>query len=156
VLMGWIERLRAYDTTLFAEVCDAALPVLAALTALAPVPAVTLHRDLHDKQILLRSDGVGLIDLDTSAPGDPAIDIANLVVHMRLRYWQAHSSIDPLAAREAILEGYGAPPDLRRRLDLYERATALRLACVYAFRPDLGHALAELLTNSAARSRRSR
>lgn len=152
VLEGWIERLRAYDSDLFVEIWNAARPVLTALAALAPVPAASLHRDLHDKQILICPEGVGLIDLDTSAPGDPAIDVANLVVHMRLRDWQSHSLIDPELAREAILEGYGASGELRSRLDVYERATALRLACVYAFRPSPGRGLAQLLINRARRA----
>jgi aminoglycoside phosphotransferase (APT) family kinase protein len=44
-----------------------------------------LHRDLHDKQLILDETGVGLIDFDLAALGDPSLDLANLVVHLQGR-----------------------------------------------------------------------
>ena len=138
VLASWLERLRPYEPELHARAVAAARPVMAALATLSGPPAAVLHRDLHDKQIFLTPDQrVGLIDLDTLVPGDPALDLANLLAHIRLRALQdglAASAAEP--ARLALLDGYGmSTVGQRARLAAYERATELRLACVYAFRP---------------------
>ena len=85
---------------------------------------------------MLVAQRFGLLDFDTIAAGDPALDLGNLLVHLELR---AHQ--DVLSARaaldfgDALLAGYGASAALRRRLAPYASATRIRLACVYAFRP---------------------
>ena len=44
-----------------------------------------LHRDLHDKQVVVDGgDAVGILDLDLAATGEPALDLANLLVHLEL------------------------------------------------------------------------
>ncbi|MEE6295955.1 phosphotransferase [Georgenia wangjunii] len=118
----------------------------ALLTSSRPV---LLHRDLHDKQLLLDRDGeVGILDLDLSAPGDPALDLANLLVHVELRARQHH--VTPQGARacaEGILTGYGPSAAVRRSLPGYAHATRLRLLAVYAFRPTSTDAACRLLTD---------
>lgn len=120
------ERLRASEARL------AALPT--------PTRAVPLHRDLHDKQLLLAPGhgpgSLGLIDLDLLAVGDPALDLGNLVAHLELRAAQgllAPGAVGPATA--ALLEGYGADATVRAALPTYVEATRLRLVGVYAFRP---------------------
>jgi hypothetical protein len=56
-----------------------------------------VHRDLHDKQILL-ADGlpVGLLDFDLATSGEPAIDLANLLVHLQIA--QHAGSLQPRAS----------------------------------------------------------
>lgn len=78
--------------------------VVAALADLPGVPALgVLHRDLHDRQVLLRPDGrIGLIDVDTLAVGERAVDLANVLVHLELR--EAQDQLAPEAA-EAAWEG---------------------------------------------------
>ncbi|WP_324278236.1 aminoglycoside phosphotransferase family protein [Blastococcus brunescens] len=58
--------------------------------AVAPAgPPVLLHRDLHDRQVLVADNGsVGLLDFDLLAAGEPAVDLANLLVHLELREHQ--------------------------------------------------------------------
>ncbi len=101
------------------------------------VRTTLVHRDLHDKQMLVADgDEVGVLDLDTLALGDPALDLANLLVHLELRVLQGWC--DPgraTAAASALLEGYRPPRSLRDGLDAYAAATRLRLACLYSFRP---------------------
>ena len=137
-----LDRVRATD----------ALEALGtALGGLASPPELTLvHRDLHDKQILVTDeDDAGLLDLDTLAVGDPAIDVANLLVHLELRMMQAHCRSEVAGvAGDAFLEAYRPDRDLRRRIDAYAGATRLRLACVYAFRPCWRHLAARLLPAS--------
>lgn len=141
-VLGPLERVRAAD----------ALEALGtALGGLASPPTLTLvHRDLHDKQILVvDDDDAGLLDLDTLAVGDPAIDVANLLVHLELRMSQGHCRSEVAGvAGHAFLEAYRPDRDLRRRIDAYAGATRLRLACVYAFRPCWRQLGAHLLSAS--------
>ena len=112
-----------------------------------PPRPVLIHRDLHDKQIL-HAPGLapGLLDVDTAAIGDPALDLANLRAHAswreRQRIWGpehariAREEIDAAALRGRIPAA---------TLAAYEAGTLARLACVYAFRPrwrDLARSLA--------------
>ncbi len=102
-----------------------------------PTSSSLIHRDLHDKQILVDDDGVvGLLDLDTLAIGDPALDVANLLAHLELRVLQGQGSLDGArVAADAFLEGYRPAPELMERVVTYVATSRLRLACVYAFRP---------------------
>ena len=150
----WVDQARAHgvlDPRDQVRAADALEALGAALGVLASPPTLTLvHRDLHDKQILVAGeDDAGLLDLDTLAVGDPAIDVANLLVHLELRMMQGHcrSEIAGVAG-EAFLEGYGPDRDLVARIDAYANATRLRLACVYAFRPCWRHLAADLLSAS--------
>nr|WP_269329960.1 phosphotransferase [Kineosporia babensis] len=113
-------------------------------------PNVLLHRDLHDKQLLLDETGcsAGILDLDLLARGEAALDLANLLVHLELRVRQGRLAPDRLSPMaETVLSAYGADPAVRARLGIYARLTRIRLAAVYAFRPaDLpraGRALVE-------------
>lgn len=103
----------------------------------APGPGALIHRDLHDKQVLVTATGdVGILDLDTLARGDAALDVANLVVHLELRALQGHCGPGlARAAADAFFDGYRPDRGLRERLAAYAAASRLRLACVYAFRP---------------------
>jgi len=138
VLRTWVARLRAYAPDLGPTVASALGTVEQALSA-GPVeaPPALLHRDLHDKQLFVTDDGrVELIDLDTLALGERALDLANLLVHLELRALQRVTSpATSRACAAALLEGAEPPGAARRRLDAYADAARLRLACVYAFRP---------------------
>ena len=135
---------------------DAWRPLLdAAIARLPDAPArlSLLHRDLHDKQVVLSpGEQVGLLDLDLATRGDPAVDLANLVAHIDLRVRQGVCS-ERRGARcaTALLEGYAPAPDVLARIAPYVALTRLRLAGVYAFRPDTRGLVAGLL--EAARTR---
>jgi aminoglycoside phosphotransferase (APT) family kinase protein len=87
--------------------------------------------------VLLEDTGpIGLLDLDLAACGDPALDLANLLVHFELRALQEHcSDARARACAVALLEGYSPDPPLLGRLAAYAAATRLRLAGLYCFRP---------------------
>lgn len=107
------------------------------LAATAPgTRLVPAHRDLHDKQLLWDGTTLSVLDLDTASRAEPALDLANLAVHARLRHaqglWSAGAAQVVLDAVTLVAESSGAAPD---RLRLAERATVARLAAVYAFRP---------------------
>lgn len=96
-----------------------------------------IHRDLHDKQIMWDPiAGPGLLDVDTACLGERALDLGNLRAHARWRtaqgLWTPAESavvIDEIARVASVT---GIDP---ARVSAYERATLIRLACVYAFRP---------------------
>ena len=137
VLDRWIGRLHEVAPTLARDAAAAVAALAPALVGLRPDVTAALHRDLHDGQVLVDPDApVGVLDFDTLAVGDAALDVANLLVHFELRAAQgACSEAQAARLREAFLDGYGADAPLLRRVAVYERATRIRLACVYAYRP---------------------
>lgn len=102
-------------------------------------PLALSHRDLHDGQLLWDGSTLSILDLDTTALAEAALDVANLAVHTDLMRAtgrlspQAHDRIagllDDLAMRL---------PTTAQRLEAYEHASRLRLALVHAFRPATG------------------
>ncbi len=98
--------------------------------------AVVAHRDLHDKQLLWDGTRLGLLDLDTAAKAEAALDLGNLWAHVELRVAQGLSQ-EPFAVEAlGVLDGLAARlPVSSARLRLYRRSARLRLCFVYAFRP---------------------
>ncbi|MFQ5612158.1 MAG: aminoglycoside phosphotransferase family protein [Anaerolineae bacterium] len=136
VLRRWLDRLEAFVPDRASSFRVAAIKIFEAL-ATSSSPAVLLHRDFYDKQIFIDDEGrVGLLDFDTLAWGEAALDLANALVHFELRALQGRCSIRQAeAAAAAMLRGYHPGPAVYRRLSTYADATRLRIACVYAFRP---------------------
>lgn len=137
-LAGWLERVEAARPTGLGPTLRPRFEaVMAALTAL-PEPRWTLsHRDLHDKQILVTPAGsVGLIDSDTLALADPALDLGNLLAHVELRARQG--LVDGYQAAHAVELIRGVADALEvptASLAAWRDSAALRLTCVYALRP---------------------
>ena len=103
----------------------------------ATTDATRIHRDFYDKQVVIGSEGQpGLLDFDTLACGESALDIANMLGHLELRVLQGLCSeaIAKRAAR-AFLDGYEPTEAVRTRIGAYLDATRLRLAILYAFWP---------------------
>jgi thiamine kinase-like enzyme len=91
------------------------------------------HRDFYDKQVLLANGRATLIDFDTYCMADPALDLGNFLAHLELARRQGLMPADGL--HDAFLEGYrrtaGTLPK-GARVAVYEAASLLRLACLYA------------------------
>jgi len=101
-----------------------------------PTASVVLHRDFYDKQVLVGPDRLTLLDLDTITAGDPALDVGNFLAHVRLRRLQVCQYDENLsAAGRAFLTAYGADAELGSRVRWWQAAALLRLAALYAFRP---------------------
>lgn len=152
VASRWLDHALAHRVLRQADV-EPARAALARVVVLLmgherPSSMALVHRDLHDKQVLVTADGeVGVLDLDTLAKGDPAVDVANLLAHLELRSLQGQCSPDRAdLAAVAFVDGYRPDRALRARLTAYTAATRVRLACVYAFRPRWRHLARHLLT----------
>ncbi|MGA1781458.1 MAG: phosphotransferase, partial [Planctomycetota bacterium] len=94
---------------------------------------VLCHRDFHDKQILIDGDRGTLIDMDLAAAGHPALDVGNILAHLRLRElkgaelrWQEVAS--PIAVHATRDRG------IEDSLPIWTASTLLRLALIYARR----------------------
>ena len=122
--------------------------VTAALLGSPPDPPVWAHGDLHDKQFLggmdvvAASAGAGslaLLDFDESCMAEAALDLANLDVHLELRWRQHRLSARRYAiAHSAVMSAASSLHVSPRRFAAYAASTRLRLACLYSFRPPWG------------------
>lgn len=132
VARGWAERAMAAGRLPRADI----EPVVRPLLEQPATPLRPAHRDLHDGQLLVTDDQLSVLDPDTLCLAEPALDLANLLVHLDLRVDQG--LLEPTSttrARAAILDGAAPTGTTVARLPAYDRATRLRLAAVYAFRP---------------------
>jgi aminoglycoside phosphotransferase (APT) family kinase protein len=97
---------------------------------------VTLHRDFYDKQVLFHDGTAALLDLDTAAAGDPALDVENFLAHVTLRGLQDPGRLDELeSAGRAFRLGYGTRLPGEGRLAWWRAASLGRLAILYVLRP---------------------
>lgn len=158
VLAGWVRRARRDGVVGPGSLDRAHAGAVASLTRPGSGPGagralVLAHRDLHDKQIFFTAGSarVGLLDFDTLAWAEPALDLANLAVHADLRERQGLWSPDHAAVVRSAVLGCAAAlgvPDTRLRA--YARASTVRLACVYAYRPPWQRLAADLLLDPPA------
>lgn len=125
------ERLAAH----FATPAASFAPDGADRPAARPGELSLIHRDFHDKQVLVADDGtVGILDFDLMALGNPALDLANLLAHLDLRCGQGMlDEVDRLHA--AVLDAYDPSSRVRAHLPGYLVLARRRLQAVYGFRP---------------------
>lgn len=98
-------------------------------------PTVVVHGDLHDKNVLISGENMGLIDLDGVGLGTPEDDVANLAVHLELRGLQAGCPRVGRSLSDRLVATYQGDRRLDPvRLDAVKRHTWFRLACIYRFR----------------------
>jgi len=148
MLSAQLDRLRTLEPLVYTRLGDTPRRVFEAL-AQGSCGSVPLHRDFHDKQVFIDAAGrAGILDFDTMALGEPALDVANMLVHLELRALQQRCSPDAAGrAAEAFLDAYRPDAGVRQRLAAYEAATRLRLACLYTWRPAWRHLGPKLLSS---------
>ena len=150
VLHRWLVRVRAAGAL---DALDAAAGgrgriergVERACAALGedPRPAVAAHRDLHDGQFLWDGRELSLIDLDTAAAAEAALDLGNLAAHADLARMTGRLGAAAHDRVLGLLDDVAARlPTASRRLRAYTDAARLRLALVHVFRPGAGAWLA--------------
>ena len=118
---SWIDR--------FLETCSVVEAALAN-GGDSPRGQAFLHRDFHPGQIVLRNEGIGILDWDEAAMGEPELDLGNLEAHLLLDDFQRHGAERNAARRIAALRsGYLSRREVALdRLAIYVRAALLRLA----------------------------
>lgn len=168
-LQGWVDHWLRHS-----EGVPEAAPARAALLARAravtdtllssrPDPLGWAHGDLHDKQLLGEQGSSaasgsrgspGLLDFDESCRAEAALDLANLDVHLELRWRQqrltARRYVIAHAAVMSTAELLHISPE---RFAAYAASTRLRLACLYSFRPPWGPHAASYLTSLPEQTR---
>jgi len=96
----------------------------------SPRGRTLLHRDFHPGQIVLRDEGIGILDWDEAAVGEPELDLGNLEAHLLLDEFQKHGAVRNARRRiDALRSGYLARREVTLdRVAIYARAALLRLA----------------------------
>ena len=132
----WLDAAVAFDL-LDAGASTPAFDAVASAVLRGEEPMTAVHRDFHDKQVLVdNGGGVGILDLDLACAGEPSVDVGNLVAHLHLRRSQGLvAEARASEATAAFLDGYGEPAVRPERFEAYVASTWLRLAGVYLFRP---------------------
>lgn len=141
ILQAWVDR----TTEVFPDLARSLQCSLSRLTndmiAAPALPPVPCHRDLHEGQILMEKDCVGLLDFDTLRLGDPALDVGNLQAHLVL------ATLRDGKSRRTFLNAMDlAVPQLSlKHIALWRRAALLRLAMIYAFSATAGEVIHGLI-----------
>jgi hypothetical protein len=154
ILQRWVDHWLLHSEGI-AEAAPARAVLLARMEAVtagllgSPPDAIGwAHGDLHDKQVLSQdhSCSPGLLDFDESCRAEAALDLANLDVHLELR-WQQHrlTTRRYTLAHAAVLSAARRLQVTPQRFAAYAASTRLRLACLYSFRPLWGQLAATYL-----------
>lgn len=97
---------------------------------------VIAHRDLHDGQLLWDGIDLSLLDLDTAAMAEAALDLGNLWAHADLMAVRGRLGPEAHTQVRGLLDNMARTlPTTTERLETYYRSSALRLVFVHAFRP---------------------
>lgn len=146
----WLRRVREHRPECYEHAESALAGAIRALADTQPQPWSAIHADLHDGQVLVDdAGGVGVLDWDTVAAGEGALDAGNVLAHLQLREvlgdWPANA-----AARlhDRFVEHWAPSDAQRQRAGAYRRLILVRLGCQYALRP--GHDPESILDAAAA------
>ncbi|PZQ50695.1 MAG: hypothetical protein DI556_06130 [Rhodovulum sulfidophilum] len=125
----------------------------AAVAALPAVPSKGIHRDFYPDQVILDDTRAWLLDLDLFARGDPAIDIANFIAHLRELGLRTRGDAGALADQEhAFRLGYseiGPPPPDPERIELLARVSLARHAWISLRVPGRAHVTEQVIARAA-------
>ena len=140
VLQRWLASAQRYGVidqqdVLHEQVVDTCL----SLREGSGVHVIT-HRDLHDGQLLWDGTDLSLLDLDTAAMAEAALDLGNLWAHADLMAVRGRLGPETHARVRGLLDDLARTlPMTAQRLETYYRSSALRLVFVHAFRPAAHH-----------------
>lgn len=147
LLATWVARVWAVFPDLAEPAEQAFAAIRDAFDDLEESECVPCHRDFHEKQLMIDSRGIGVLDFDTYRLADPALDAGNLLAHLRLLAISEGRDVSDAwdAFRGAVAGRVGGP-----NLSAWIRAALLRLACINVFTSRRA-GLAEALIRAAAR-----
>ena len=102
----------------------------AAATTTTALPLVPTHGDFTPSQLLSDGAGSGLVDFDSVAMGEPALDLGQYLAYLRLSAAKAERSADALGRRflddYVRFAGTGSPDVLLARARVYGSISLLR------------------------------
>lgn len=106
-----------------------------------PFTPAPIHRDFHDKQVIVDQDRATLIDFDTVRSGDPAQDVGNFLAHVQLRAIQAPGHHAQSTNWGDFIDGYRSTTRSAAdiNIDWHRRASLVRLALIYGFSDTQSH-----------------
>lgn len=133
----WLGRVNTHLPGRHPALLAALASVKIELAATQASATSLIHGDLHDGQVLVAADGgLGVLDWDTVAVGEVALDAANIWAHADLRrllgQWSAGTADEVWGT---VVEAWRPTAELLDRAGAYRRLLLLRLACQYSFRP---------------------
>lgn len=148
----WLDRVAHHLPRVHGRLAPALDDVAEHLSRATVSPPGVVHGDLHDGQVLVADDGgVAVLDWDTLAVGEAALDAGNVWAHAELRtilgQWPGGTATDMW---DAVVESWAPSRAELDRAAAYRRLALLRLACQYAFRPVHAHAVDTLAQLAAA------
>lgn len=97
----------------------------------------TLHRDFYESQFVRTRRTITLLDLDTVALGEPALDVGNLLAHLYLSSLRGGlSAADTVSLLQAVVRRYVdcMGPLSDSTLAFYWASASFRIAAVHALR----------------------
>jgi aminoglycoside phosphotransferase (APT) family kinase protein len=147
ILGAWIDRVCIVFPNLAGSAGRALVAVKEALAQMTPAELQPCHRDFHEGQLLLNECRAGVLDFDTYCLADPALDIGNLIAHLRMRGVQENRRTKII--EKTFLDAM-APHARPENIATWTRAALLRLGCIYAF-TSAGPKLAQVLFREAGR-----
>ena len=136
VLATWVDHARTHNTLEAITDIAANTKTVAAVLTRTGDHLVTAHRDLHEKQMLWDGRHLSLLDGDTIARSEAALDLGNLAAHLELAAISGHIPTTTVNHRLGKLRDLAHTMHVSdRRLEAYTQAARLRTACVHSFRP---------------------
>lgn len=147
VMRDALARATAAHPHLHAPLDRLARDLDAKVRTLPPVAVTGIHRDYYPDQVIIAPDRTWLLDLDLYAIGDPAIDVANFIAHLREMALRQGHGPDALNTHEtAFLQGYAqhAPQPQPARLDLLTRLSLARHFWIATRLAERAHVIAPL------------
>jgi aminoglycoside phosphotransferase (APT) family kinase protein len=122
--------VQALTPTLAAVLGPVLEQVTAAAVATTALPPVPTHGDFTPSQLLSDGVGCGLVDFDSVAVAEAALDLGQYLAYLRLAAAKAERPADALARQflddYAAFAGMGAPDALLARTRVYSCVSLLR------------------------------
>jgi aminoglycoside phosphotransferase (APT) family kinase protein len=148
----WCADARPSLRRMAARTLDDGHERLRALAATLPGrPAVLVHRDFYEENLLWDGRRLSVLDFDQLARGDPALDVAHFQVHLEALAYRRTGRAEAYAALVARF-AQAAPPVDADRLRFYRAQTFVKIAATEVQRRRDGwRELAEAFTDLALR-----
>ena len=107
--VAYAEDLAAACEDQVGEILELGRTLASILAHAPPGPPVTLHNDLHLRQVLAKGGRFTFLDLERMSVGDAMIDLGNLLAQLSILPHRSEEGVDPILAnslRAALLASW--------------------------------------------------